>query len=62
MTNAQAYEAILLPDPEALAAQPALKIVPGMPVEAYLRTQERTPLSYLTQPLTNYFSRAFREG
>lgn len=62
VTNAQAYEAILLPDPEALASQPALKIVPGMPVEAYLRTQERTPLSYLTQPLTNYFSRAFREG
>ena len=56
------YEATLLPNPKSLAAQPELNIRPGMPVEAYLRTENRTPLSYLTQPLTAYFSRAFREG
>lgn len=62
VSGMQVYEATLLPDPESLAAQPTLKILPGMPVEAYLRTQDRTPLSYLTQPLTAYFSRAFRES
>ena len=37
-------------------------LVPGMPVEAFIRTKDRTPLDYLTSPLTNYFKRAFREG
>jgi HlyD family secretion protein len=32
-----------------------------MPVEAFLKTEDRTPLSYMTQPLTVYFKRAFRE-
>ena len=36
-------------------------LLPGMPVEVFLRTGERTPLSYLTQPLLSYFNRAFRE-
>ena len=39
-----------------------LSLVPGMPVEAYLRTTDRTPIAYLTKPLTDYFTRAFREG
>ena len=37
-------------------------LVPGMPVEAFIRTKDRTPLDYLVSPLTNYFARAFREG
>ncbi|WP_209427992.1 HlyD family type I secretion periplasmic adaptor subunit [Pararhodobacter sp. SW119] len=36
-------------------------LLPGMPVEVFLRTGERTPLNYLTQPLMSYFNRAFRE-
>ncbi len=36
-------------------------LLPGMPVEAFLRTDDRTPLAYLTKPLTDYFTRAFRE-
>lgn len=39
-----------------------LSLIPGMPVEAYLTTAERTPIAYLTKPLTDYFTRAFREG
>ncbi len=35
--------------------------VPGMPVEAFVKTQDRTALAYLTQPLTDQFARAFRE-
>lgn len=36
-------------------------LVPGMPVEAYIHTGDRTPLAYLTKPLTDYFNRAMRE-
>lgn len=36
-------------------------LIPGMPVEAFIRTDDRTPLAYLTKPLTDYFNRAFRE-
>lgn len=38
-----------------------LALAPGMPVEAYLRTGERSPLSYLVKPLADYFERALRE-
>ncbi|HSF64372.1 MAG TPA: hypothetical protein VLA78_08290 [Paracoccaceae bacterium] len=44
-----------------MAALPDNRLIPGMPVEAFLRTDDRTPLSYLMQPLTIYFQRAFRE-
>ena len=37
------------------------KLIPGMPVEAFIATGERTALSYLVRPLTDQFARAFRE-
>ena len=37
-------------------------LLPGMPVDSFIRTTDRTPLQYLVQPLTDYFSRAFRES
>ena len=36
-------------------------LIPGMPVETFIRTADRTPLAYLVKPLADYFSRAFRE-
>ncbi|MDG4718709.1 MULTISPECIES: HlyD family type I secretion periplasmic adaptor subunit [Thalassospira] len=36
-------------------------LVPGMPVEVFLATGERTALSYLIKPLSDQFARAFRE-
>ena len=36
-------------------------LIPGMPVEAYIRTSDRAPLVYLLKPLTDYLSKAFRE-
>ena len=39
-----------------------LALVPGMPVEVYIQTGERSPLAYLIQPLSDYFARAFRES
>jgi HlyD family secretion protein len=37
-------------------------LLPGMPVDVYLRTDDRTPLAYLVAPFTAYFGRALREG
>jgi HlyD family secretion protein len=36
-------------------------LIPGMPVETFMSTGERSPLAYLTKPLMDYFVRAFRE-
>lgn len=36
-------------------------LIPGMPVEVYVQTGERTPLAYLMKPVTDYFNRAWRE-
>lgn len=37
------------------------KLIPGMPVEAHVRTDERTVLNYLVKPLLDQVQRAFRE-
>lgn len=36
-------------------------LLPGMPVEAMIRTSPRSPMSYLVKPLADYFVKAFRE-
>ena len=38
-----------------------VKLTPGMPVEAYIETGERTMLSYLIKPLHDQLMRSFRE-
>jgi len=38
-----------------------LKLVPGMPAEIFIQTEERTPLQYLMKPLREQISRTFRE-
>ena len=38
-----------------------LKLTPGMPVEAFIRTEDRTVVSYLTKPLGDQIAKAFRE-
>lgn len=37
-------------------------LIPGMPVQAFIRTEDRTPLAYLVKPFTDYFAKAFRES
>ena len=39
----------------------SVRLLPGMPVEAFLQTEQRTVLSYLTKPLQDQITRAFRE-
>lgn len=36
-------------------------LVPGMPVDGFIRTADRSPMTYLLKPFTDYFNRAFRE-
>lgn len=35
-------------------------LVPGMPVEAFIRTTDMTPIAYLTKPVVDFVARAFR--
>ncbi len=37
-------------------------LIPGMPVESYIRTADRSPIAYLVKPLSDYFIKAFRES
>jgi len=39
----------------------AAKLTPGMPVEVYIETEERTVISFLAKPFTDQITRAFRE-
>jgi HlyD family secretion protein len=39
----------------------SIKLIPGMPVETFVKTEERTAISYLTKPLHDQIMRAFRE-
>ena len=63
ITTQSYYRAEIILDTGELEKLPEGHVlIPGMPVEAYLRTTDRTPLSYLLKPLTDYFARAFREN
>jgi HlyD family secretion protein len=58
----QSYYAVRITISDAeIARLKGLRLVPGMPAEAYLQTHMRTVLSYLAKPLTDQFARAFRE-
>ncbi|WP_371170619.1 HlyD family type I secretion periplasmic adaptor subunit [Aliiroseovarius sp. 2305UL8-7] len=52
---------LTLPDDE-IARLGEVELIPGMPVEAFLQTGERSVLTYLTEPLVQQLRRAFREG
>ena len=47
--------------PEQVARLGDVKLVPGMPVEAFVKTGDRTVMSYLMKPLADQINRAFRE-
>lgn len=46
---------------DEMARLEGLRPMPGMPVEAFIKTRERTALSYMVQPLSDQIVRAFRE-
>ena len=60
-TNVPYYTVrIAIPEDE-VARLDGLKLVPGMPVEAFIQTTSRTVASYIARPLTDQLRRAFRE-
>ena len=62
-TRATYYRAeIILNDGQTDRLPAHITLIPGMPVEAFIRTSDRSPLSYFVKPLTDYFAKAFREG
>lgn len=48
-------------DDQARKTVENLKLLPGMPVEVFVSTGDRTALSYLAKPFTDQINRAFRE-
>lgn len=55
------YRAEIVPAEGELQKLAGLSLVPGMPVETYIRTGDRSPLDYFLRPLKVYFYRAFKE-
>ena len=60
-TGQSYYTARVRLEPSAKEALGALRLVPGMPVEAYMQIGDRSVLSYLTKPLTDQFAKAWKE-
>src|SRR5690606_13174747 len=56
------YRLTLTVPPEQLALLGDAEIIPGMPIEAFLQTGDRSILSYLTRPLLDQLQRTFRES
>jgi HlyD family secretion protein len=60
-TNQSYYTIRIAMPPEQVTRLGDVKLVPGMPVEAFVKTGERTVISYLMKPLSDQINRAFRE-
>ncbi len=53
---------IILSEGEQSKIPEGIALVPGMPVEAFVKTNDRTPIAYLIKPLSDYFVKAMRES
>lgn len=63
VTGAAYYQAeVQLNEGEIEKLPDDMVLIPGMPVEAFVRTADRSPLDYLLKPLADYFAKAFRES
>lgn len=60
-TGRRMFLADLALAPDAVQSLGDVTLQPGMPVEAFLRTDARTPASFLFKPLADYWAYAFRE-
>jgi HlyD family secretion protein len=60
-TGVNYYTIRIAMPPEQIERLGNVKLLPGMPVEAFVQTGERTMLSYLMKPLHDQVMRAFRE-
>jgi HlyD family secretion protein len=61
-TGQSHYTVSLTIDPgEEKFLGPTAAIIPGMPVDAFIQTTERTPFDYLVRPITSYFGKSMLE-
>lgn len=60
-TQVAFFSAELEINPGELSKLTTQTLMPGMPVEAFIETGARSPMSYLLKPFTDYFSKAMRE-
>jgi HlyD family secretion protein len=60
-TGTSYYTGRVLLNAEDLAKLGSAKLLPGMPVEVFIKTSGRTALSYLLKPLRDQAERAFKE-
>lgn len=61
VTGTNYYLAQLLIGERELTKLEDKKLVPGMPIEAFIQTGKRTILSYLVKPMTDHIAHAFKE-
>jgi len=61
VTGFNYYQVELIPKQGEITRLGDLELLPGMPVEAFLKTNERSTFTYLVKPVTDYFNKAFRE-
>lgn len=60
-TGQSYYATEVMPREEELLVLEGEVLLPGMPVEAFIKTGDQTAFAYLTEPLKTFFDRAFRE-
>ena len=60
-TNSPYYVALIEADAASLGRAADVKLQAGMPAEVYIRGDERTPLQYLAEPVTQVLRKAGRE-
>lgn len=60
-TGRSYYITRLTVDPGEMDKLKDVELVAGMPVETYITTGDRSPFSYFTKPLADFFNKAFRE-
>jgi HlyD family secretion protein len=60
-TGATFYKARIRVSQTERARLGTVQLVPGMPVDAFLETGEHTVIAYLTKPLTDQITKAWRE-
>jgi len=60
-TNQAYYVALVEADADSLGNAGEVKLQAGMPAEVYIKGEERTPLQYLVEPVTQVLRRAGRE-
>ncbi|WP_114285823.1 HlyD family type I secretion periplasmic adaptor subunit [Candidatus Halocynthiibacter alkanivorans] len=61
-TGVSYYRITLTVPEEQMALLGDVDLIPGMPIEAFLLTGERSVMNYLTKPLMDQLQRAFRDG